>query len=114
MAILRAIVPQLWGLLCSCSGLSLFIYRIDTQECIVEKKEGPDPEWTVHMGQRIWASRKHTYIILTPLNPILYSKTGVYMVYIIFLILPKNIDCGYSLEVTRQAHTPISAQSSKF
>ena len=24
------------------------------------------------------ASRKHAYIILTPLNPTLYSKTGVY------------------------------------
>ena len=23
-------------------------------------------------------SRKHAYIILTPLNPLLYSKTGVY------------------------------------
>ena len=26
----------------------------------------------------IKASRKHTYIILTPLNPTLYGKTGVY------------------------------------
>ena len=24
------------------------------------------------------ASRKHAFIILTPLNPLLYSKTGVY------------------------------------
>ena len=31
-------------------------------------------------------SRKHAYIILTPLNPTLHSKTGVYRVYIIFLI----------------------------
>ena len=31
-------------------------------------------------------SRKHAYIILTPLNPLLYSKTGFLGVYIIFLI----------------------------
>ena len=26
----------------------------------------------------IYLSRKHTYIVLSPLNPTLYSKTGVY------------------------------------
>ena len=31
----------------------------------------------IHVGT-VGASRKHTYIILTPLNPLLYSKTGVY------------------------------------
>ena len=41
-----------------------------------------------------YTSRKHAYIILTPLNPILYSKTGVYRGYINFLILLKNIDGG--------------------
>ena len=45
-------------------------------------------------------SRKHAYIILTPLNPtfIIIVKLGFTGVYIIFLILLKNIDCGYSLE----------------
>ena len=31
-------------------------------------------------------SRKHAYIVLTPLNPTLYGETGVYRVYINFLI----------------------------
>ena len=44
-------------------------------------------------------SRKHAYIILTPLTPLLYSKTGVYRsIHFFFLFLLKNIDCGYSLE----------------
>ena len=43
----------------------------------------------------MYTSRKHSYISITPLNPILYSKTWV---YIIFLIL---LDCGYSLELRR-------------
>ena len=40
----------------------------------------------------------HTYMILTPLNPLLYSKTGVYRT-LFFLFLLKIIDCGYSLEL---------------
>ena len=45
-------------------------------------------------------SRKHAYIILTPLN---YKvKLGFSGVYIIFLISLKNIDCGYSLEPPRR------------
>ena len=32
----------------------------------------------------------------------LYSKTGVYMCIHFFLILLKNIDCGYSLEPPRR------------
>ena len=30
------------------------------------------------------SSRKHTYTILTLLNPISYSKTGVYIIFLIF------------------------------
>ena len=45
-------------------------------------------------------SRKHAYIILTPLNP---SKTGVYRgIHNFFLFLLKNIDGGYSLEPPRR------------
>ena len=45
------------------------------------------------------SSRKHAYIILTPLNPTFYIvKLGFARVYIIFLISAQNIDCGYSLE----------------
>ena len=46
-----------------------------------------------------FTSQKHTYKILTPLNPLLYLKTGVYKGYtLFFLYLLKNIYCGYSLE----------------
>ena len=39
------------------------------------------------------------YYILTPLNPTLNSKTGVYRhINYFFLFLLKNIDCGYLLE----------------
>ena len=37
-----------------------------------------------------------------PQTPLLYSKTGVYRGYIIFLLLLKNIDWGYSLEPPRR------------
>ena len=48
-------------------------------------------------------SRKHTYIILTPLNPILYIvKLEFAGVYIIFLFSAQNIDCGYLLEPPRR------------
>ena len=46
---------------------------------------------------------KHTYIILTPLNPFHIVKLGFTGVYIIFfLFLLKSIDCGYSLEPPRR------------
>ena len=48
------------------------------------------------------SSRKHAYIILTPLNSTLYSKTRVYRVYNNFLFLLKTIDCGYLLEPPRR------------
>ena len=45
------------------------------------------------------SSRKHDYIILTPLNPIFYIvKLGSTGVYIIFFILLKDIECRCSLE----------------
>ena len=47
-------------------------------------------------------SRKHAYIILTPLKPHFYIvKLGFTGVYIILLISAKNIDYGYSLEPPR-------------
>ena len=51
-------------------------------------------------------SRKHAYIILTPLKPHFYIvKLGFTGVYIIFLIFAQNIDCGYSLEPPRRVLT---------
>ena len=49
------------------------------------------------------SSRKHTYVVVTPLKPHLYIvKLGFLGVYIIFLISAQNIDCGYSLEPPRR------------
>ena len=65
----------------------------------------------VSSENRLWqfvnlsiSSRKHTYIILTPLKPHFYMvKLGFTGLYIIFLILlKKNIGCGYSLEPPRR------------
>ena len=53
-------------------------------------------------------SRKHTYIILTSLNPTLLGFTGV---NIIFLISTQNIDCGYSLEPPRRGGSNVYPQS---
>ena len=50
-------------------------------------------------------SRKHAYIILTPINPtFIYMhvvKLGFTGVFIIFLISVQNIDCAHSLEPPR-------------
>ena len=49
------------------------------------------------------SSRKHAYIILTPLKSHFYIvKLGFTGVYIIFLMFAQNIDCGYSLEPPRR------------
>ena len=46
--------------------------------------------------------QKQAYIISIPLKPHFYIvKPGFTGVYIIFLFLLKNIDCGYSLEPLR-------------
>ena len=59
-------------------------------------------DWLTWLYNSNNTSRKHTCIILTPLNPLLYSKTGVYRGIHFFLFLFKNIDCGYSLEPPRR------------
>ena len=53
-------------------------------------------------GDKTISSRKHAYVILTPLNPTLYRKTEVYRgIHYFFLILLKT-DCLYSLEPPRR------------
>ena len=48
-------------------------------------------------------SRKHAYIILTPLNPtFIYQNWGLQGYTLFFLFLLKNIDCRYSLEPPRR------------
>ena len=48
------------------------------------------------------ASRKHAYIILTPLKPILYSKIGVYRGIHYFSYFCSKHRFGYSLEPPRR------------
>ena len=50
-------------------------------------------------GFLINPSRKHAYIILTPLNPSFIVKG--YTLFVLFRL--KNIDCGYSLEPPRRS-----------
>ena len=50
-----------------------------------------------------YSSRKHTYIILTPLSPTFITYYwGLQGYTLFFLFLLKNIDCGYSLEPPRR------------
>ena len=48
-----------------------------------------------------FASRKHAYINLAPSTPHIV-KLGFIGLYIIFLIVLNNIDCGYSLQPPRR------------
>ena len=62
---------------------------------------------------KVTASRKHIYIILTPLTPLLSSNNGVYrgilffsffffFCFCFFFYLLENIDCEYMLEPRRR------------
>ena len=58
--------------------------------------------------EKLVLSRKHAYIILTPLKPHFYIvKLGFTWVYIIFLLSAPDIDCGYSWEPPRQGHSNV-------
>ena len=46
--------------------------------------------YTIHLSPRR-PSRKHVYIMLTQLNPLLYSKTGFTGVYIMFVFIGKAV-----------------------
>ena len=60
----------------------------------------------------VLSSRKHAYIIMTPLKPHFYVvKTGFTGVYIIFLISAQKIDCGYLLEPPRRGGSNAYPQS---
>ena len=66
----------------------------------------------VYAASNADVSRKHAYIILTPVNPtfILYNRDlQVYTLF--FLFLPKNIDCRYSLEPPRRGGSNVYPQS---
>ena len=58
--------------------------------------------WFIRLQRFDCTSRKHVYIILTPLKPHFYIvKLGFTGVYIIFLISAQNVDCWYLLEPPR-------------
>ena len=59
----------------------------------------PYTKW--RLLQSILASRKHAYIILTPL-PSYIVKLGFTGYTLVFLFLLKNIDCGYLLKPPRR------------
>ena len=44
------------------------------------------------------SSQKHVRVMFTPLNPTFIVKLGFAGVYLFFLFLLQNKDCGYSLE----------------
>ena len=81
------------------SALILFCWNLKLTSIKKNKKKKQKKKTFLHWW---YSSRKHTYILLTPLNPLSYSKTGVYRgTYYFFLFLLKNINCGYSLEPSR-------------
>ena len=64
-----------------------------------------------HVLKLTLTSGKHVRAMNTPLNPILYRKTGVCRGILIFLFLLQNIGCGYSLELPRQGGSNVYTQS---
>ena len=48
---------------------------------------------------------------IPPHTPLLYSKSGVCGVYLFFLFLLQNIDCGYSLEPPRRGGSNVYPKS---
>ena len=57
-------------------------------------------------------SQKHVRVIYTPLEPHFYIvKLGYPGVYLFFLFLLQNIDCGYSLEPPRRGGSNVYPQS---
>ena len=50
---------------------------------------------------------------IPPQTPLLYSETGMgyAWVYLFFLFLLQNIDCGYSLELPRRGSSNMYSQS---
>ena len=48
---------------------------------------------------------------IPPQNPLLLVKLGYEGVYLFFLFLLQNIDCGYSLELPRRGGSNVYPQS---
>ena len=57
-------------------------------------------------------SGKHVHVKYTPIEPHFYiAKLGFVGVYLFFLFLLQNIDCGYSLEPPRRGGSNVYPQS---
>ena len=60
----------------------------------------------------VYSSGEHVRVMFTPLNPTFYiAKLGFAGVYLFFLFLLQNIDCGYSLELPRRGGSNVYPQS---
>ena len=58
------------------------------------------------------SSGKHVREKFIPLNPtLIIERLGFAGVYLVFLFLLQNIDCGYSLEPPRQGSSNLYPQS---
>ena len=56
-------------------------------------------------------SGKHVRVMYTPLNPTFKAELGYAGVYLFFLFLLQNIDCGYSLDPPRRGGSNAYPQS---
>ena len=58
------------------SLICVFAWRIFFSRCCPYKEN--ENKYYSNLARNEAASRKHAYIVLNPLTPLLYSKTGVY------------------------------------
>ena len=71
-----------------------------------------DSKTVLFMLPVYFASEKTSPCNVYPLEPHFYiAKLGYAGVYLFFLFLLKNIDCGYSLEPPRQGGSKVYPQS---
>ena len=92
-----------------CTRSFLFESKSNNRKRKKEEEEDKEEE-KQNVVKRLWevrktrkSSRKHAYIIVTPLNPTFIDwKWGLQGYTLFFLFLLKNKDCGYSLEPPRR------------
>ena len=66
---------------------------------------------SITVGSLYNSSGKHVRALNTPLNPIYIAKLGYTGVYLFFLFVVQNIDCGYSLELPRLGGSKVYPRS---
>ena len=96
-------------------GIPIFILLEHLERCLFWFLKHVLSPYTLRLAEYfdlLWIpSRKHACIILTPLNSILHSETGVYRGIHYFSYFAKNIDCGYLLEPPRRGGSYMYPQS---